>query len=98
MNSRIEAGTTISDLVKDMMRRQIKAGWTSERVAYEMQKAGHAGWSAHTPTSLYREGTRALTVDEAVGLLAVFRSRNRIVEKELDRLTAFLTGEGTSGG
>jgi hypothetical protein len=94
VNSRIVTSTTISDAVKKLLHSQIKSGWTSERIAFEMQKAGHAGWSAHTPPSLTRAGTRALSVDEAVALLAVFKSRNRVMEKELNRLTALLSGEG----
>lgn len=99
MNSRIVTSMVISDAVKDMVRRQVKSGWTSERIAYEMQKIGHEGWNATTPVALLRPGTRALSVDEALGLLAVFRNRNRMIAKELERLTTLLTdGEGAGNG
>jgi hypothetical protein len=90
VNHRIVTNTTVSDAVKALLRAQIRGGWTSERISYEMQKLGHKGWSAHTPPSLTKEGTRPLTVDEAIGLVAVFRNRNRLIGKELDRLAAML--------
>lgn len=90
---RIETSTTISDSVKEMMRKQLKAGWTAERVGYEMQRAGHAGWSAGVVHQLTRPGTRALTVDEAVGLMAVFKSRAQVIIREADRVMALLTRE-----
>jgi hypothetical protein len=94
VNTRIVVATTISDAVKDILRRQIKSGWTAERIGYEMQKLGNA-WSASTANNLTRQGTRPLTVDEAVGLLAVFSSRNRIIARELERQITRLTGEAT---
>lgn len=94
MNSRIETMTTISDAVKQLMHEQIKGGWTSERIAHEMQQLGHKGWSAHTPPSLTKAGTRPLTVDETVGLLAVFKSRTQIIAREIDRQVALLLREG----
>lgn len=90
---RIQISTTISDSVKEMLRRQLKAGWTAERVAYEMQKAGHAGWSASVVHQLTRSSTRALTVDEAVGLMAVFKSKAQVISREADRIMALLTRE-----
>ncbi len=90
MNSRIVTATTVSDAVKDMLRRQIRAGWTSERIAWAMQQLGHEGWNAHTATSLTRPGTRPLSVDEALGLMAALKSRSSIIAKEAGRLEAIL--------
>lgn len=98
MNSRIVTATTISDAVKEVLRAQIKAGWTSERIAYSMQQIGHEGWNAHTATSLTRAGTRALSVDEAIGLIAIFRSRSLLLGREVDRLTALLVSKGEEKG
>lgn len=92
MNSRIVTATPVSDQVKDLLRRSIKNGWTSERIAFSMQQLGHEGWNAHTPTTLTRAGVRPLTVDEAIGLLAVFKSHSQLTLKEVDRLTALLNG------
>lgn len=93
MSARIATVTTVSDAVKDMLRKQLKAGWTSEHVAYEMQRIGHAGWKAHTATSLTAKGSRPLDVDEAIGLMAVLKSRSLVIIREVDRLTAMLTRE-----
>lgn len=90
---RIETSTTVSDAIKEMLRRQLKAGWTAERVGYEMQKAGHSGWSAGVVHQLTRPSTRPLTVDEAIGLMAVFKSRAQVITREADRIIAQLTRE-----
>jgi hypothetical protein len=97
MNSRIVTATPVSDAVKDMLRAQIKSGWTSERIAYSMQQLGHEGWNASTANTLTRPGVRPLTVDEAIGLIAVFRSRSQLMAREADRLTALLNGREEKG-
>jgi hypothetical protein len=97
MSARIATVTTVSDAIKEMLRKQLRAGWTSEHVAYEMQKLGHTGWKAHTATSLVVKGTRPLSVDEAIGLMAVLKSRSQLVIREVDRLTALLVREEGKG-
>lgn len=94
MASRVKAATTVSDQVKDLLRHQVREmGWTAERIAYEMQRAGHDGWSFGTVHQMMRTDSRAFTVDEAIGILAVFNSKNQWMTKELNRLTALLMRE-----
>ena len=88
---RIETTTTISDEVKELVRRQIKSGWTAERIAYEMQMLGHKGMTSSNLHSITRQNGRAYTVDEAAALLAIFGGRARAVTAEIERLTAMIT-------
>lgn len=92
MASRVKAATVVSDQVKVLLRRQVRdMGWTAEHVAFEMQRAGHEGWNFGTVHMLMREDSRAFTVDEALGIIAVFSSENRLLAKELERVTTLLT-------
>src|SRR5690242_6379366 len=85
-----DAENPIAETIRNFVQEQI-GSWTCERVGYEMQRLGHPTWSAAVVSQFTVGRRQVLTVDEAVALLAVFKSKTRMLEKEIDRLASELS-------
>lgn len=97
MAHRTKAVTTVADEVRELLTNSLATGWRTTTVAAEMQKAGHKGWNESVVQAAAREN-RMFTVDEAIGMLAVFRAHAEMILREIDRKTELIKHEATKGG
>lgn len=85
--------TAVGDMAKALLKQQLDGAWSTATVAAEMQKRGHKGWTTPVVQAAAREA-RLLTVDEAIGLLGLFKGHAQQVIREIDKIAETIAREG----
>ena len=82
----------IQEETRDLLRKQLAAGWTAARISYEMERRGHK-WTVPVVTGAVKH-QRMFTADETIAVLAIFKGNALRVVREVDRIIAQITAEG----
>jgi hypothetical protein len=83
-----QANTEVADEIRDILRHALKeGGWTSARIASDMQILGQKGWNESTVFTTANGKRQTLNIDEALALLAVFGGRSRLIIQKVEALT-----------
>ena len=95
MTAKVAAVTTVASKVRDTLRVNLNEGWNATTIAAKMQMLGHTGWNATVVNSVVNKG-RLLTVDEAIGLVAVFKAKAVMLTEDVDALTKLIHDGATA--
>ena len=91
MAARDLAYTPFADQVKEILRKQLANGWSAARIVVEMNRLGHENWTVSVVLGMTKD--RFMSVDEAIGLLSIFRGHAQLLVREIDKMTASVAGK-----
>jgi hypothetical protein len=87
MPAPVQGSTEITERLRKLLINELEHGWSRSRVASEMQALGFPGWNEHIVNSFASGKRQFISLDEGLGLIAVFGARTLKIGTEIENLT-----------